>query len=62
MSARRYARPRIRQRSARGRRLYAYELRCRCGWTRTVAGSQIALATADAHWRAHRDAFRRQSA
>ena len=59
MSARRYARPAIRQRIARGRRLYVYELRCGCGWTRLVAGSQTALAAGDAHWR---DAHRRRSA
>jgi hypothetical protein len=51
VSARRHARPRIRQRTARtGGRLYVYELRCGCGWTRLVAGRQTAQATADQHW------------
>ena len=62
MSARRYGRPRIRQRVARGRRLYVFELRCGCGWTATVAGWRAALAASDQHWRDHRDAFRRRSA
>jgi hypothetical protein len=58
--ARRHARPRIRQRTARtGGRLYVYELRCSCGWTRLVAGRQTALAVADAHWHhAHHHADR----
>jgi len=48
---RRYARPRIRQRTARGRRLYVHEVRCRCGWAELVGGNRaIALAVADAHW------------
>ncbi len=59
MSARRYPRPTIRQRVARGRRLWVYELRCRCGWTATVAGWRAALAASDQHWHAHRDARRR---
>jgi hypothetical protein len=56
VSARRHARPRIRQRTARaGGRLYVFELRCGCGWARLVAGRQTALAVADAHWhQAHR--------
>jgi hypothetical protein len=57
---RRHARPRIRQRTGRaGGRLYVFELRCACGWTRLVAGRQTALAVADAHWhQAHRCADR----
>jgi hypothetical protein len=62
VSARRYARPRIRRLVARnGRRLYVFELRCRCGWTRLIAGSQNALVIADAHWHAHRDPRRRSA-
>jgi len=57
---RRYARPRIRQRTARGRRLWVYELRCRCGWAQLIGGTKaIALAVADAHWH---DTHRRRSA
>ncbi len=49
----RYARPRIRQRTRWGRRLYVYDLRCRCGWTQSIGGTgQAALAWADWHWRA----------
>jgi hypothetical protein len=51
VSARRHARPRIRQRTARaGGRLYVFELRCACGWTQLVAGRQAAQAIADQHW------------
>jgi len=50
----------MRQRTARGRRLWVYELRCRCGWAQLVGGNRaIALAVADAHWR---DTHRRRSA
>jgi hypothetical protein len=59
ISARRYARPTVRQRVARGRRQYLHDARCRCGWTATVAGWRAALAVADAHWhQAHRPAWR----
>ena len=60
MTARRFARPTVRQRASRGRRLWVFELRCRCGWVGLVGGTgRAALAAADAHWRAHRDPRRR---
>ena len=60
----RYARPRVRQLTGRGRRLWVYELRCRCGWTHLVGGgtSHAALAAADQHWRTHHRAAGRWSA
>ena len=62
MSARRYARPRVRQRrTLTGRPCYVFDLRCACGWSEVVGGNgQVALAVADAHWfAAHRHAWRR---
>jgi hypothetical protein len=56
-----FQRPSIRQRSSRaGVRLWVRELRCCCGWTRTVGGNaETALAAADDHWHARHRPGRR---
>jgi hypothetical protein len=54
-------RPSIRQRYSRdGAPLWVRELRCGCGWTRTVGGTALtALAAADEHWHTHHRPARR---
>jgi len=52
---RRYNRPSVRQvRTPTGRRCYAFDLCCACGWSRRVGGTyRTALRAANAHWARH---------